>query len=65
MIVETFLPARAGSICAGSSSQRVLHPDGGTDVFFVFDFGFGQGGLVVHAPVDGAQPLVDEFFHKS
>ena len=29
-------------------------------MIFVFDFGFGKRGLVVHAPVDGAQAFVDE-----
>ncbi len=64
MMVKTFLPCSAGSIFAGSSSQRILYPDGRADVVFVFDFGFGEGGLVVDAPVDRAQALVDESFSK-
>ena len=27
-------------------------------MIFIFDLGLGQRGLVVHAPIDGAQPLV-------
>ena len=46
----------------GIVEQRVLHPNGRTGVVFVFDFGFGKRGLVVHAPVDGAQAFVDESF---
>ncbi len=57
---ETFFPASAGSICRRIVGQRVLYPDGRAGVVFVFDFGFGQGSLVVDAPVDGAQALVDE-----
>ena len=60
MMVETFLPASAGSIFRGIVEQRVLYPDGWAGVVFVFDFGFGQGGLVVDAPVHRAQALVDE-----
>ena len=44
----------------GIVEQRVLHPDGWRGVVLVFNFGFGQRGLVVHAPIDGAQTLVYE-----
>ena len=60
MMVETFLPARAGSICRGIVEQGVLHPHGGAGVVFIFDFGFGERGFIVHAPVDGAQAFIDE-----
>ena len=33
-------------------------------MLFVLDLGFGEGGLVVDAPVDGAETLVDETFFQ-
>ena len=59
---ENFLAGERGIEPRRIVGQRVLHPDGRAGVVFVFDFGFGQGGLVVHAPVDRAQALVDEVF---
>ena len=64
IMVKTSLPASAGSIFAGSSGKRVLHPDRWAGVVFVFDFGFGQGSPVVDAPVNGTQALVDEIFSR-
>ena len=60
MMVESFLPASAASSFAGSSSSAYFTQTVGAGVVFVFDFGFGERGLVVHAPVDGAQAFVDE-----
>ena len=40
--------------------QPVLYPHRRTGVVLVLDLGFGERGLVVHAPVHGAQALVDE-----
>ena len=39
--------------------QRETHPDGRAGVILVFDFGFGEGGAVVDAPVNGFQSFVD------
>src|SRR5205823_1877290 len=39
--------------------ERELDVDRGTRVLAVFDFGFGERGLVVYAPVDGARAFVD------
>ena len=39
--------------------QRELDVDGGAGVILVFDLGLGQRGLVVVAPVDGLQTLID------
>ena len=36
-----------------------LDIDGGAGVVLIFDLGLGQGGLVVVAPVDGLQALID------
>ena len=44
--------------------QCVLHPDRRTGVVLVFDFSLGKGGAVMDAPVDRAQPLVDEILLK-
>ena len=59
-MVLSFLPAERRIDLRRIVKQRVLHPDGTAGVILVFDFGFGKRGLVVHAPVDGAQALVDE-----
>ena len=40
--------------------QAVLDPDRRADMGFVLDFGFGQRGFVVDAPVGRTQALVDE-----
>ena len=37
-----------------------LHKDGGTGVVLVLDLSLGQGGLVVGAPIDRLQALVDK-----
>src|SRR5258708_23759371 len=40
--------------------QGIAHPYGGTGMVFVLDLGLGESRLVMHAPVDRAQSLVDE-----
>ena len=55
-----FLPGKRRIDLRGIVEQTVLHPNGGAGVVLVLDFRFGQGGLVVHAPVNGAQAFVDE-----
>jgi len=60
MMVETFFPARAGSICAESSSNAYFTQTVELVWFFVFDFGFGERGFVMHAPVNRAQAFVNE-----
>ena len=62
--VKTFFPGERGIELRRIVGQRVLHPDGGAGVVFVFDLGFGQRSLVVDAPVDRAQALVDEFLFQ-
>ena len=64
MTVKTFFPASAGSSRRRIFGQRVLHPDGRAGMVFVFDLGFGQRSLVVDAPVDRTQALVDEFLFE-
>ena len=57
---RNFLPRQRRINLRRIVEQPILHPHGGAGVVLIFDFGLGQRGLVVHAPVDGAQPLVDE-----
>ncbi len=46
------------------AGELVADVDGGAGVVFVLDFGFGQGGAVVNAPVNGLEAAVDEAFLK-
>ena len=40
-------------------------PDGRAGVIFVLDFGFGESGVVVDAPVDGLTAAIDvTLFHE-
>ena len=55
-----FLARQRGINLRRIIEQRVLHPDAWRGVVLVFNFGFGQRRLVVHAPIDGAQALVHE-----
>ena len=48
----------------GVAGEFVADVDAGAGVLFVLDFGFGEGGFVVDAPVDGAETFVDEFFFE-
>ena len=47
--------------------HRELDVHGGAGVVLIFDLGLGQGGLVVVAPVDGLQALIDIalFVHRA
>src|SRR5437867_7971089 len=36
-----------------------LHPDGGARVIFIFDFGFGERGAVIDAPIDRLAAAID------
>ena len=51
---------RRGSICARVAGELVADVDAGRGVLLVLDLGFGEGGLVVDAPVDGPEAFVDE-----
>ena len=64
MMVKTFLSRQARDRARRVLGQRVLHPDRRAGVVLVLDLGFGQRSLVVDAPVDRAQPLVDEFLFQ-
>ncbi len=44
----------------GVAGEFVADVDAGAGVLFVLDFGFGEGGAIVDAPVDGLEALVDE-----
>ena len=55
-----FFARKGGIDLCGIVEQGVLYPNRGADVVLIFDFGFGERGLVVHAPIDGAQALVHE-----
>ena len=43
----------------GIGGECETNPDGRAGVVLVFDFGFGQRGAVVDAPVDGLEAFVD------
>ena len=45
---------------SGISCKRILNPHTSAGMVLVFDLGFGQGGFVMDAPVDRAQPFVHE-----
>ncbi len=55
-----FLASERGIDGRGIVKQSVLDPHRRASVVLVFDFGFGERGFIVHAPVDGAQAFVDE-----
>ena len=44
----------------GIAGELIADVDGGAGVLLVLDLGFGEGGLVVDAPKDGLEALVDE-----
>ena len=48
------MPASAAIDGGGVAGEFVADVDAGAGVLFVLDFGFGEGGSVVDAPVDGA-----------
>ena len=43
---------------AGSDVRAKAHPDGRAGVILVFDFGLGQRGAIVHAPVHRLQTFI-------
>ena len=59
-MVATFLPASAGWIAAAIAGEVVANVDAGAGVLLVFDFGVGERGAVVDAPVDRPQTAIDE-----
>ncbi len=46
------------------ADESVADVDAGRGVLLVFDLGFGERGLVVDAPVDGAKAFVDEILFE-
>src|SRR5713101_4134357 len=48
-----------GCVAFAAANHGKLYPDGRAGVIFVFDFGFGERGAVVNAPVDWLAPAVD------
>src|SRR5215469_11727475 len=55
-----FFPRKSGIELRGIVQQPILYPNRAAGVVRVFDFGFGQRGFVVHAPVHSPQALVNE-----
>src|SRR6266436_2845100 len=46
-------------VAFAAANHGKLYPDGRAGVVFVFDFGFGERGAVVDAPVDWLAPAID------
>src|SRR5580692_4681528 len=64
-----FLPYDYGRNIGAYLGAAIGHfkgdPDGRAGVIFVFDFGFGESGVVVDAPVDRLASTIDvALFHK-
>ncbi len=59
-----FLPRQRRIDCSGVAGQSIANPDARADVVGVFDFGFGQSGFIVNAPVNRLQTFVDHVVFK-
>jgi hypothetical protein len=60
MMVATSLPASSGVERIGVAGERVAHIDAGAGVLLVLDFGIGERGAVVDAPIDRLEAAIDE-----
>src|ERR1700744_3079790 len=61
--VDAEVRAQAGDLLVLNGSvieHRIAHVDRGAGMLLVFDFGFGEGGAVVDAPVDRLEAAGDE-----
>ncbi len=59
-----FAASKRGREQARVGGHPVAHIDGWAGVLLVLDFGFGEGGTVVDAPVDGLESAIDEAFFE-
>ena len=54
-----FAARQRGVEFRGVGSEGKTHPDGGAGVVRIFDFGFGQGGAILDAPVDRLEAFIN------
>src|SRR5260370_38304413 len=57
-----YVIANFRGITFAPADDAKFHPDGRAGVIFVFNFGFGERGAVVNAPVDGLAATVNVTF---
>src|SRR6267378_4038256 len=56
---SAYVTANSRRITFAATHDPKLHPDRRTGVVLIFDFGFGERGVVVDAPIDGLAATVN------